>query len=93
MLILPNFQIRENSQIVENAILARDSALEREKKKQEELERIRVTMETIVEEAADRVKNEVTRVKGQCNANLQRMVDEMQVTEWLKRIKITGIAK
>lgn len=67
--------------MVENAVLARDSALEREKKKQEELERIRCTMETIVEEAADRVKNEVTRVKSQCNANLQRMSDEMQVSD------------
>ncbi|XP_077975318.1 sodium channel and clathrin linker 1-like [Styela clava] len=74
-------QIREHTQMVENALLARDSAMERERNKQEEVDRIRVAMETLVEEAAERVKNEVNRVKGQYNSNIQRLMEEMQSTE------------
>lgn len=64
---------------MENALLARDSALVREKQKQGEVDKMKETLETLVEEAAIRVKTEIDKVKRQSNANIQRMMDDIQV--------------
>ena len=44
-------------------------------------------METLVQEVADRVKSEVDKVKMQCNANIRRLTDEIEVGKVMLVVK------
>ncbi|XP_078482718.1 sodium channel and clathrin linker 1 isoform X2 [Ciona intestinalis] len=74
-------QIRESAQRLDDAVLERDAAIVREKQKEEALQNSSAAMEILVHEVGERVAREVEKVKGHSNAQVQRLMNEIETME------------
>uniref|UniRef100_H2XSP6 Sodium channel and clathrin linker 1 n=1 Tax=Ciona intestinalis TaxID=7719 RepID=H2XSP6_CIOIN len=74
-------QIRESAQRLDDAVLERDAAIVREKQKEEALQNSSAAMEILVHEVGERVAREVEKVKGHSNAQIQRLMNEIETME------------
>ncbi|XP_008315454.1 sodium channel and clathrin linker 1 [Cynoglossus semilaevis] len=74
-------KLRESVQMAEEAVLQKDQALLREKQKIEELEKTKAAIKQLIQDAAVRTRKEVENVRKQCNAQIQRMAEELSALQ------------
>ncbi|XP_071489666.1 sodium channel and clathrin linker 1-like [Diadema antillarum] len=74
-------QVRESIQMAENSLLEKDQALIREQQRAEEVKRLQEALGNLVNEAGRRTRQEVVGVRKQCNANMEKLMEEIQALE------------
>ncbi|KAM6940424.1 sodium channel and clathrin linker 1 [Xenentodon cancila] len=74
-------KIRESVQVAEEAALQKDQALLREKQKVEELEKTKVAIKHLIQEAAVRTRKEVENMRKQCNIQIHRLAEELSALQ------------
>ncbi|KAI0216077.1 Sodium channel and clathrin linker 1 [Lamellibrachia satsuma] len=76
-------KVRDSIQMVENAMLEKDEAFVREKQVQQEIARMKTTIQRLIVQAAARTRSEVDIVRKQCNENLSRLMEELENLEMI----------
>ncbi|KAG1710487.1 Sodium channel and clathrin linker 1 [Nymphon striatum] len=74
-------QLRDYAQVAENALLEKDAAISRERLALNDVNRLEKSINQLMNEAGNKVKMEVDKVKLQCNSNIEEVVEQIQQLE------------
>ena len=80
--------VKESIQIAESALLEKDQAQVREQQLEQEIGRLKHTLETIVKEAGERTSKEVLSVRLECNKSIDKMANEIQKLEEVRYVAL-----